>query len=167
MARENQFVAKAFAAADTLIFPSAATAALYEEFATRANFRPIHLGLDLDPSQPHQEAFQRRPGKFYVVNIASIEPRKGQDTLLRAVAALPAELRGAMEFYLVGRVLDWPFYADLLKTARRMATSTWSARFHTSARSPICWMPTCLFLHRATRRCLSRCWRRCAMARAS
>ncbi len=61
---------------------------------------------------------QRQPGKLAIVNVASIEPRKGQDTLLRAIAALPPEVQANMEFYLVGRVIDWGFYMDVLRMAR-------------------------------------------------
>jgi glycosyltransferase involved in cell wall biosynthesis len=120
MVNRNPFVGEAFEAADVVLFPSKATAALYGEVATHDRWHAIHLGLDLVPAVPAVEAFHKQPGKFYVVNTASIERRKGQDTLLRAIAALPPDMMRSMEFYLVGRVLDWRFYNELLRVAGRL-----------------------------------------------
>jgi glycosyltransferase involved in cell wall biosynthesis len=118
--RRNPAIVGAFEAADVVLFPSRATAALYGEVAAHKHWHAIHLGLDLVPQAPTVEAFHKQPGKFYVVNTASVERRKGQDTLLRAIAALPPDIMRSMEFYLVGRVLDWRFYNELLRFAGRL-----------------------------------------------
>ena len=53
------------------------------------------------------------------MTIASLEPRKGQDVLLTALAALPRELRGQIELYLLGQILDRRYYRRLLQTGRQ------------------------------------------------
>jgi O-antigen biosynthesis protein len=113
-------IAGAFEAADIVLFPSKATAALYGEVATRDHCRIIHYGLDPVAQAPAMKAIHKQPDKFYVVNTASVERRKGQDALLRAIAVLPADVMRSMEFYLVGRVLDWRFYNELLHFAGRL-----------------------------------------------
>lgn len=47
------------------------------------------------------------PASF--ITLASIEPRKGQDILVEAIKKLPAKMRGAAHFKIVGRYLDRPF----------------------------------------------------------
>jgi glycosyltransferase involved in cell wall biosynthesis len=49
---------------------------------------------------------QRTDGRRVLSTFASIEPRKGQDVLVRAIKALPAACRDKAVFHIVGRPLD-------------------------------------------------------------
>jgi GT2 family glycosyltransferase/glycosyltransferase involved in cell wall biosynthesis len=117
-ASSNVYVARALERADAVVFPCRASAALYTEFCTRNNFIPIHIGLDIETMEKQDGTFHKPPNKFYVLNLASVEPRKGQDVLLRSIAALPMDRARFFEFYLVGRVLDHRFYTELTRMAK-------------------------------------------------
>jgi GT2 family glycosyltransferase len=120
-AAENPGVAKAFADADTIVFPSRSTADLYRQFSAGDNFHIIHTGLD--PASPGRESsqvtFTKDPGKLYLLNVASLEPRKGQDVLLESLAALPEPARSNVECYLIGHHLDRRFSRRITKAAGR------------------------------------------------
>ncbi len=51
------------------------------------------------------------------VTAASLEPRKGQDILVAAIKALPAAIREAASFKVVGRHLDRPFVEKVKESA--------------------------------------------------
>lgn len=119
LVKEHPHVAQAFAAADAVLFPSQATANLYHH-QTRDNVHAIHSGLDLTMLENVINTFERQEGKFYVMNVGSVEPRKGQDTLVKSIQSLPPEIAEQCEWYFVGRVMDWGFYQELAKATRRM-----------------------------------------------
>lgn len=119
-ARRNPRVAGAFALAEAVIFPSRASAALYVGFAGPDNYHALHSGLDLEAAAGAEDHFRKPLGKFCVVNLAGIEARKGQDVLVRSMAALPEALRSEVEVYLVGRILDRRFCKKLARLARSM-----------------------------------------------
>ncbi len=111
LADERPAVRSAFAAADALIFPTAATAERYAELLPAAP-AIIPYGVQAPPAagrEPHRSLDTR----LRAVLLGSVEPRKGQDTLLRAMGLLPEGLRGELVVELIGGVIDWPYYEAL------------------------------------------------------
>jgi glycosyltransferase involved in cell wall biosynthesis len=65
-----------------------------------------------------------RPLRFLL--LGSIEPRKGQDTFVEALALLPRELQEAAQFQIAGRILDpdfWPKVETVAKTLKNFSVS--------------------------------------------
>jgi GT2 family glycosyltransferase/glycosyltransferase involved in cell wall biosynthesis len=107
MAGSSTAVAQAFSAADAVIFPSQATADLYAAFSQAGNYFPLHTGLKIDLADRADtaELIERDPGKLRLIQVASLETRKGQDVLLKAISALPPQVSANIDCYLVGRIL--------------------------------------------------------------
>ncbi len=113
------YVSGAFQAADVMAFPTQATADLYAEFTLKDRIEILRSGLDtqkLEPINPELQTDVRR--KLILVNVASYEPRKGQDILVKSLSQLPADIE--VECYLIGRRLDWWFSQKLSFSARNM-----------------------------------------------
>ena len=136
MAVNNHQVAEAFAIADKIIFPAEATAALYAAFCAPNNEVCLHTGVDTPTPEALPDGFEKKPEKFYVVNIASIENRKGQDVLLESIAMLPGKLRSQFEVYFVGRILERAYYRKLSKRFKKTEEYTlyWGSASHNCAR---------------------------------
>jgi glycosyltransferase involved in cell wall biosynthesis len=111
------FVPGAFQAADVLAFPTQATAEIYAGFTLKDRTKILRSGLDTEKLDPVNHV-QRKDGrkKLILVNIASYEPRKGQDILIKSLAQLPDEIE--VECYLIGRRLDWWFSQKLSFSVR-------------------------------------------------
>jgi glycosyltransferase involved in cell wall biosynthesis len=108
----------AFQAADVLAFPTRATAALYSEYTIKENIEILRSGLDTDKLEPsHPDQVAEEHGTLSLINVASYEPRKGQDILLKSLDRLPAEIE--VECSLIGRKLDWWFSQKLSYYARK------------------------------------------------
>jgi glycosyltransferase involved in cell wall biosynthesis len=120
--RANPGAKSAIAITDRLIFPSHATSRLYLEFGPSENHRVIHSGINITPLQPDdvKPPFKRKPDRLYVVVVASIESRKGQDVLLQAFKMLPADISDQVECFLIGRKLDLEFSQNVVKNAKTM-----------------------------------------------
>ncbi len=116
LAEERPEVAPALAAADALVFPTAATAARYADLLAGPAPAPIPYGVAAPP-ELRADPRMPRDGRLRAVLLGSVEPRKGQDILLRALAMLPEDLRGRLEVELIGSVIDWPFYERLAPLA--------------------------------------------------
>ncbi len=105
---ENPSIRKAFEAADVVLFPSNAAANLYNKFNNKNNFKIMYQGIVTPEIQrvpkPKQE------GKFYILHVGSIEPRKGQDILAKCILNLPDKYKEIFEFYFVGRTLIPGFF---------------------------------------------------------
>lgn len=110
MALANPAIVRALAAADDVVFACAATRRLYEDLGDGDHFHVIPYGTRAP--EPAADVV-RDPARFTVVHIGSIEPRKGQDLLIDAVARLPNELRVRLDVQLIGRVLDPDFHARI------------------------------------------------------
>lgn len=118
MAKRVRPVARALAIADAVVFPAAATAARYARFAARGNAATIHYGLDAAMTRGGASRSPNVGGPLRVANIGSIESRKGQDVLLRSIAALPPKIAEACDFYFVGRALEPKVLAKLQRAAQ-------------------------------------------------
>jgi glycosyltransferase involved in cell wall biosynthesis/GT2 family glycosyltransferase len=116
-------VAQAFQQANQVAFPAQAMAELYRSFSTRDNFNAIHTGFDLDTNvRPDCETgLNLEPDKFTIIAVASIERRKGQDVLIRAIESLPANVRDQVTCLFIGRILSKsePAYCRSIQRAAR------------------------------------------------
>jgi glycosyltransferase involved in cell wall biosynthesis/cellulose synthase/poly-beta-1,6-N-acetylglucosamine synthase-like glycosyltransferase len=124
LAGSNTDVQKALAMADLVVFPSRQTKEMYHQFAVRDNHVVLHYGLEV-PDPPDEGTVSSRPDRFHVVQVASVEPRKGQDVLVKCISSLPSELRGAFEFSFVGRVLIDDYYRQVRRETARLKNVDW------------------------------------------
>ncbi len=115
MARREAGLARALRAADRVMFASASIAGRYADWVPAERARVIHNGLAWDDSPTLEVApfIEKSRGDLTVVNLASLEPRKGQDVLLQSVAALPKPLRGRIRLVLLGQALNPAFQRRL------------------------------------------------------
>jgi glycosyltransferase involved in cell wall biosynthesis len=75
-----------------------------------------------DPGGPVSE--QARPGPLRFLLLASIEPRKGQDIFVKALAKLPKEIQRAAQFEIAGRILDPDFWPAIEPIAKQVGNLT-------------------------------------------
>jgi O-antigen biosynthesis protein len=116
-ARAHRGIGSAFNSATRVVFPSAETEGRYREF-TIGRKTVIHYGIE--PVSAEGAAFEKTPGKLYVVLAGSIEPRKGQDVLVAALERVPARVRGNIETILIGGTLDKEFERRVRTAAARI-----------------------------------------------
>jgi len=119
--------------ADLIFAPSERTAAVYRPFSDR----PVRCLRNAIPDfgakrNGDTASATRRPLRFLL--LASIEPRKGQDVFVEALALLPREVQGAAQFQIAGRVLDPNFWPKVEATAKTLQNfSVRGALNHTEA----------------------------------
>lgn len=114
---QHPFVPGAFQAADVLAFPTQATAELYTDFTLKDRIKILRSGLDTEKLEPVNSIHRKIDRKkLTLVNVASYEPRKGQDILVKSLAQLPDEIE--VECFLIGRRLDWWFSQKLSFSVR-------------------------------------------------
>ena len=107
--REDAKLRAALPLADVLFAPSERTAAVYRPFTDRPVKCLRNAIPDLGVKRNGDGAATRRPLRFLL--LGSIEPRKGQDVFVEALALLPREMQEAAQFQIAGRILDpdcWP-----------------------------------------------------------
>jgi glycosyltransferase involved in cell wall biosynthesis len=121
LAGRRKVVAQALRVADAVVFPAAATAARYRRFEARHNFSIANYGIDVPALVGEVSPNPRDAGSLRIVHIGSIEPRKGQDILLKAVAALPAEVASKIQVEIIGRALDRRYFAKVSAIAARQS----------------------------------------------
>ncbi|MCG8351182.1 MAG: glycosyltransferase [Chloroflexales bacterium] len=120
MAQHDLSVARAFEAADLIVLPARMTASAYSTVLHNTCVKIIPYGLAKpQPAAPDKLA-SHKPDQLVVVCIGSVEPRKGQDTLMRGIASLPKALAERLEVYVIGGVIDWVFYQEVAKFANQM-----------------------------------------------
>ena len=114
LAAEDADVRAALRSASLVLLPTRHLADLYQEFLPDGRFVVMPYGLDEStlPAQPPGIALPA--GKVNVVNVGSLEPRKGQDFLMDAILKLPQRTRSSMEFHFLGRTID-PGFVDALR----------------------------------------------------
>ncbi len=113
-ARFDEHIASAFLAAWKIVFPTGYTAAMYAPFDHVDNYVTVPIGVRIaDSAETYRQTPEKQEGLFKLVSVGSIEPRKGQDILLAALAKLPAEIRPHITCTFIGRVLD-PSYLEKL-----------------------------------------------------
>ncbi|EAU66969.1 glycosyltransferase, partial [Stigmatella aurantiaca] len=120
-AASNPSVARALAEADQVIFPGQMIVKMYRHFAN-GNHRAVLHGLP--ERKAERKVLSRASDRIRVVHIGSIELRKGQDVLIKAIKALGAE-RNHFEFYFLGRILERKYYLDQLDASVDMDNVHW------------------------------------------
>lgn len=118
--------------ADVILVPTERTANVYRPFS-RSRIKRLSYGIPAVPEPlTAQDNDVSHPIRFLV--LGSIEPRKGQDVFVKAVASLPLELRSNAEFHLLGRVMD-PEFGDRVSAAAKNIQNFFiePARDHKSA----------------------------------
>jgi O-antigen biosynthesis protein len=130
--REDARLRAALPLADVLISPSERTATVYGAF----NDRPVRCVRNAIPDpgwrREKDDGAGTRPLRFLL--LASVEPRKGQDVFVQALALLPRELQEAAGFQIAGRILDpdfWPKVEAVAKTLKNFSVR--GALSHTEA----------------------------------
>jgi GT2 family glycosyltransferase/glycosyltransferase involved in cell wall biosynthesis len=118
--REDPKLRSALPVADVVLAPSEWAAIIYRPFRDR----PVECLRNAIPDLAADGEAQRTkrdsdPLEFLL--LGTIERRKGQDVLLDAVAALPAELRSAAKFRIIGRVHDKEFGQKVAALARDLS----------------------------------------------
>ncbi|HYJ07068.1 MAG TPA: glycosyltransferase [Chthoniobacterales bacterium] len=106
--REESKLRAAMPLADLLLAPSEQTAGVYRTHTDS----PVKCLRNAIPDVRVEGAPAKtgsRPLRFLL--LASVEPRKGQDIFVKALAQLPQEFQDAAQFEIAGRILDpdfWP-----------------------------------------------------------
>jgi glycosyltransferase involved in cell wall biosynthesis len=107
--RADAKLRSALALAEVVLAPSERTANVYRPFR-EGPVKCSYYGIP-DVGEQRISSADGPRAKLRFLVLGSIEPRKGQDVFLEAVAALPAEVRESAEFHLLGRVMDLEFGA--------------------------------------------------------
>lgn len=118
--REEPKLRSALPLADAILAPTERTASVYRPF-TEARIQCSPYGI---PDVREQAGTAPGAGSKDILRfllLGSIEPRKGQDILLEALALLPDWVAKVSEFRLVGRVMDPEFGAKVEAAARGRA----------------------------------------------
>ena len=119
--REESKLRAAMPLADLLLAPSEQTAGVYRSHTDS----PVKCLRNAIPDVGTQAGPPRNgsdPLRF--VLLASIEPRKGQDIFVKALAQLPKEIQETANFEIAGRVLDpdfWPTVGPIAEGVRNLS----------------------------------------------
>lgn len=116
--REDAKLRAAVPLAHLLFAPSESTATVYRRYTDQPVKCLRNAIPDLGLEEERGNAAPRRPLRFLL--LGSIEPRKGQDVFVEALALLPADLQQAAEFQIAGRVLDPDFWPKVEAVAKKL-----------------------------------------------
>jgi len=130
LAKQHPGVAAALGTADKVLLPAQRLVSLYQPFLPGERYIVLPYGIDTDllDAVPNDDSLDSGPemvemprNKVCVVQVGSVEPRKGQDFLVQSIAALPEAILQRMEFFFVGRTLDEGFAQALQEMSRGLA----------------------------------------------
>ncbi|HEX4641788.1 MAG TPA: glycosyltransferase, partial [Chthoniobacterales bacterium] len=111
--REEAKLRAAMPMADLLLAPSESTASVYRPYTERP-VKSLHNAIPDVGGAPSEKASDSL--KFLL--LASVEPRKGQDVFVKALAKMPKEIRNRARFEIAGRTLDPDFWPPLEPVAK-------------------------------------------------
>jgi glycosyltransferase involved in cell wall biosynthesis len=117
--REEPKLRAAMPLADLLLAPSEWTASVYRPYTEN----PVKCLRNAIPDLGASIS-KEAPATLRFLLLASIEPRKGQDVFVKALAQLPAKIRNAAQFEIAGRVLDPDFWPTIDPVARQIENLT-------------------------------------------
>jgi glycosyltransferase involved in cell wall biosynthesis len=105
LAAGSRGCADAFQAAGAVVFPSRSAARLYERFFDGAPGLAVYYGID-DPAaqQVVTPPFFRDPSHLRLVQVGTVEHRKGADVLVAALRLMPAAVVETTDVLFVGRL---------------------------------------------------------------
>jgi glycosyltransferase involved in cell wall biosynthesis len=119
--REDAKLRAAVPFADLLFAPSESTATVYRRYTDQ----PVKCLRNAIPDPglgAQRNDAATRPLRFLL--LGSVEPRKGQDVFVEALALLPGKVQRAAQFQIAGRVLDPDFWPKVEAVARRLQNLT-------------------------------------------
>jgi GT2 family glycosyltransferase/glycosyltransferase involved in cell wall biosynthesis len=117
--REEAKLRTAMPLADLLLAPSEQTAAVYRPFTER----PVKCLANAIPDIAGRSTSEAGSTLRFLL-LASIEPRKGQDIFVKALAQLSKQIRDVAQFEIAGRILDPDFWPTIDPIARRVENLT-------------------------------------------
>ncbi len=112
MTTNNPIIRNALRMATFTIFPSKWSVKNYARFIDLDKANVIYTGTTIKPSDNYVVPFEKDPEALYVLQLGSIEPRKGQDVLIRAME----EVRTNVKVIISGRTLDQNYFNKLNET---------------------------------------------------
>jgi len=118
--REESKLRAAMPLADLLLAPSESTASVYRPY-TESPVQGLPNAIPDIGAQPIVGG-DSAPLRFLL--LASVEPRKGQDIFVKALAQLPKEVRKAAQFEIAGRILDPDFWPTIEPIAKQIENLT-------------------------------------------
>jgi GT2 family glycosyltransferase len=121
--REERDLRAAMPLANVLVAPSEQTAAVYRPFTERPVKCLRNAIPDVRPAADAAEV-EARPLRFLL--LASVEPRKGQDIFVKALAQLPGAVQQAAHFEIAGRILDpdfWPTFETVVGGIKNLSVT--------------------------------------------
>jgi glycosyltransferase involved in cell wall biosynthesis len=121
-AKQNKDVIATIRGVDNLIFYHKETADKYKEYRHK-NIELIRLGTE--SVFDAKIVSTRDDRKLEILHMGSIEARKGQDILLKAIKLLPKEYAVIIRVRFVGRVYESDFAARLKEESKNMEQIIW------------------------------------------
>lgn len=120
--REESKLRAAMPLADLLLAPSESTASVYRPYTES----PVQCLPNAIPDLGAQPITGSDSAPLRFLLLASVEPRKGQDIFVKALAQLPKDVRTAAQFEIAGRVLDpdcWPTIEPIAKQIENLTVT--------------------------------------------
>ena len=117
--REEPKLRAAMPMADLLLAPSERTASVYRPFTES----PVKCLQNAIPDLGEQLLAESGSSLRFLL-LASVEPRKGQDIFVKALAQLPKEIQKAAQFEIAGRILDPDFWPTIDSIAKQIENLT-------------------------------------------
>jgi glycosyltransferase involved in cell wall biosynthesis len=118
--REESKLRAAMPLADLLLAPSEYTASVYRPYTES----PVKCLQNAIPDLGVDPLADGGPPPLRFLLLASVEPRKGQDVFVKALAQLPKEVQKAAQFEIAGRILDPDFWPTIDSIARQIENLT-------------------------------------------
>jgi GT2 family glycosyltransferase len=108
--REDATLRLALPAVDVVVVPSTATAAVFQPFRDQ----PVKCLPNAIPDLNGRGVRRRPEQSLRFLLLGTVEPRKGQDVFVQALARLNPALQDGAEFQIAGRVMD-PEFGEKVK----------------------------------------------------
>lgn len=118
--REESKLRAAMPMADLLLAPSERTASVYRPYTES----PVKCLQNAIPDLGGQPIADGASSPLRFLLLASVEPRKGQDVFVKALAQLPKETQKAAQFEIAGRILDPDFWPTIDSIAGQIENLT-------------------------------------------
>ena len=118
--REEPKLRAAMPLADLLLAPSERTASVYRPYTES----PVKCLQNAIPDVGGQPPAHGGSSPLRFLLLASVEPRKGQDVFVKALAQLSKEIQKAAQFEIAGRILDPDFWPTIDSVAKQIDNLT-------------------------------------------